>query len=88
MHELLPSLHGMYQQFIAVVKNKNHELQHSSGLIDAKNKPSTRIILIVQRARVQRMIESVIQILIIEMVLRIVLTGRPMDIRLRHEPIA
>ena len=88
MHELLPSLHGMYQQFITVVKNKDHELQHSSGLIDAKNKPSTRIILIVQRARTQRMIESVIQILIIEMVLRIVLTGRPMDIRQRHEPIA
>ena len=31
---------------------------------------------------------SVPQILIIEMVLRIVLTGRPMDIRLRYEPIA
>ena len=88
MHELLPSLHSMYQQFIAVVKNKDHELQHSSGLIDAKNKPSTRIILIVQRARTQRMIESVIQILIIEMVLRIVLAGRKMDIRQRHEPIA
>ena len=88
MHELLPSLHGMYQQFIAVVKNKDHELQHSSGFIDAKNKPSTRIIPIIQRARTQRMLESVIQILIIEMVLRIVLTGRPMDIRLRHEPIA
>ena len=78
----------MYQQFVAVIENKDHELQYSSGLIDAKNKPSTRIILIVQRARVQRMIESVIQILIIEMVLRIVLTGRPMDIRQRHEPIA
>ena len=78
----------MYQQFVAVIENKDHELQYSSGLIDAKNKPSTRIILIVQRARVQRMIESVIQILIIEMVLRIVLTGRPMDIRRRHEPIA
>ena len=88
MHELFPSLHGMYQQFIAVVENKDHELQHSSGLIDAKNEPSTRIIPIVQRTRTQRMIESVIQILIIEMVLRIVLTGRPMDIRLRHEPIA
>ena len=88
MHELLPSLHGMYQQFIAVVKNKDHELQHSSGLIDSKNKPTTRIILIVQRARTQRMIESVIQILIIKTVLRIVLAGRPMDIRLRHEPIA
>ena len=78
----------MYQQFVAVIENKDHELQYSSGLIDAKNKPSTRIILIVQRARTQRMIESVIQILIIEMVLRIVLTGRPMDIRLQHEPIA
>ena len=78
----------MYQQFIAVVENKDHELQHSSGLIDAKNEPSTRIIPIVQRTRTQRMIESVIQILIIEMVLHIVLTGRPMDIRLRHEPIA
>jgi len=78
----------MYQQFIAVVKNKDHELQHSSGLIDSKNKPTTRIILIVQRARTQRMIESVIQILIIKTVLRIVLAGRPMDIRLRHEPIA
>ena len=88
MHELLPSLHGMYQQFIAVVKNKNHELQHSSGLIDAKNKPSTRIILIVQRARVQDMSVSVPQILVAEMVLRIVLAGRPMDIRQRHEPIA
>ena len=88
MHELFPSLHGMYQQFIAVVENKDHELQHSSGLIDAKNEPSTRIIPIVQRTRTQRMIESVIQILIIEMVLHIVLTGRPMDIRLRHEPIA
>ena len=88
MHELFPRLHSMYQQFIAVVENKDHELQYSSRLIDAKNKPSTRIILIVQRARTQRMIESVIQILIIEMVLRIVLTGRPMDIRLRHEPIA
>ena len=31
---------------------------------------------------------SVPQILIAEMILRIVLTGRPMDIRLRHEPIA
>jgi len=30
---------------------------------------------------------SVPQILIIEMVLRIVLTGRPMDIRLQDEPI-
>ena len=59
----------MYQQFVAVIENKDHELQYSSGLIDAKNKPSTRIILIVQRARVQRMIESVIQIPIIEMVL-------------------
>ena len=88
MHELFPSLHGMYQQFIAVVENKDHELQHSSGLIDAKNKPSTRIIPIIQRARTQRMIESAIQILIIEMVLLIVLTGRPMDIRMRHEPIA
>ncbi len=88
MHELFPRLHSMYQQFIAVVENKDHELQYSSGLIDAKNKPPTRIILIVQRARTQRMIESVIQILIIEMVLRIVLTDRPMDIRLRHEPIA
>ena len=78
----------MYQQFVAVVENKDHELQHPSGLIDAKNKPSTRIILIVQRARTQRMIESVIQILIIKTVLRIVLAGRPMDIRLRHEPIA
>jgi len=78
----------MYQQFVAVIENKDHELQYSSGLIDAKNKPSTRIILIVQRARIQRMIESVIQILIIEMVLHIVLTGRPIDIRLRHEPIA
>ena len=39
----------MYQQFIAVIENKDHELQHPSGLIDAKNKPSTRIILIVQR---------------------------------------
>ena len=78
----------MYQQFIAVVKNKDHELQHSSGLIDSKNKPTTRIILIVQRPRTQRMIESVIQILIIKTVLRIVLAGRPMDIRLRHEPIA
>ena len=46
MHELLPSLHGMYQQFIAVVENKDHELQHSSRLIDAKNKPPTRIILL------------------------------------------
>lgn len=88
MHDLLPSLHGMYQQFIAVVKNKNLELQHSSGLIDAKNKPSTRIILIVQRARVQHMTVSVPQILVSEMVLHIVLTGRPMDIRQRHEPIA
>ena len=88
MHELFPRLHSMYQQFIAVVENKDHELQYSSGLIDAKNKPPTRIILIVQRARTQRMIESVIQNLIIEMVLHIVLTGRPMDIRLQHEPIA
>lgn len=88
MHELFPSLHGMYQQFIAVVENKDHELQHSSGLIDSKNKSSTRIILIVQRARVQHMTVSVSQILIAEMVLRIVLTGRPMDIRLRHEPTA
>ena len=78
----------MYQQFIAVVKNKDYELQHSSGLIDAKNKPSTRIILIVQRARVQHMSVSVPQILIAEMVLHIVLAGRPMDIRQRHEPIA
>ena len=78
----------MYQQFIAVVKNKDHELQHSSGLIDAKNNPSTRIILIVQRARVQHMTVSVPQILVSEMVLHIVLTGRPMDIRQRHEPIA
>jgi len=78
----------MYQQFIAVVENKDHELQHSSGLIDPKNKPSTRIILIVQRARVQHMTVSVSQILIAEMVLHIVLTGRPMDIRQRHEPIA
>jgi len=78
----------MYQQFVAVVENKDHELQHSSGLIDAKNKPSTRIILIVQRARVQHMSVSVPQILIAEMVLRIVLAGRPMDIRQRHEPIA
>lgn len=78
----------MYQQFIAVVKNKDYELQHSSGLIDAKNKPSTRIILIVQRARVQHMSVSVPQILVAEMVLRIVLAGRPMDIRQRHEPIA
>ena len=88
MHELFPSLHGMSQQFIAVVENKDHELQHSSGLIDPKNKPSTRIILIVQRARVQHMTVSVSQILIAEMVLHIVLTGRPMDIRQRHEPIA
>ena len=88
MHELLPSLHGMYQQLIAVVKNKDHELQHSSGLTDAKNKPSTRIVLIVQRARVQHMTVSVPQILVSEMVLHIVLTGRPMDIRQRHEPIA
>ena len=58
----------MYQQFIAVVKNKDHELQHSSGLIDAKNKPSTRIILIVQRAPVQHMTLSVPQILIAERV--------------------
>ena len=78
----------MYQQFVAVVENKDHELQHPSGLIDAKNKPSTRIILIVQRARTQRMTVSVPQILIAEMALRIVLAGRPMDIRLRHEPIA
>ena len=78
----------MYQQFVAVVENKNHELQYSSGLIDAKNKPPTRIIFIVQRARVLHMTVSVSQILIAEMVLRIVLTGRPMDIRLRHEPIA
>ena len=78
----------MYQQFIAVVENKDHELQHSSGLIDPKNKPSTRIILIVQRARVQHMTVSVSQILIAEMALRIVLAGRPMDIRLRHEPTA
>ena len=35
----------MYQQFIAVVDNKDHKLQHSSGLIDAKNEPSTWIIL-------------------------------------------
>ena len=88
MHELFPSLHGMYQQFIAVVKNKDHELQYSSGLIDSKNKPTTRIILIVQRARVQHMTVSVPQILIAEMVLRIVLAGRTMDIRQRHEPIA
>ena len=88
MHELLPSLHGMYQQFIAVVKNKDHELQHSSGLIDSKNKPTTRIILIVQRARVLLMTVTVPQILIAEMVLRIVLAGRTMDIRQRHEPIA
>jgi len=78
----------MYQQFVAVVKNKDHELQHSSGLINAKNKPSTRIMLIVQRARVQHMSVSVPQILIAETVLRIVLAGRPMDIRQRHEPIA
>ena len=78
----------MYQQFIAVVKHKDHELQHSSGLIDSKNKPTTRIILIVQRARVQHMTVSVPQILVSEMVLHIVLTGRPMDIRQRHEPIA
>ena len=78
----------MYQQFIAVVKNKDYELQHSSGLIDAKNKPSTRIILIVQRAPVQHMTLSVPQILVAEMVLHIVLAGRPMDIRQRHEPIA
>ena len=31
---------------------------------------------------------SVPQILIAKMVLRILLTGRPMDIRQRHEPIA
>ena len=78
----------MYQQFIAVVKNKDHELQHSSGLIDPKNKPSTRIILIVQRARVQHMTVSVPQILVVEMVLRVMLACRPMDIRLRHKPIA
>ena len=88
MHELFPSLHGMYQQFIAIVENKDHEFQHSSGLIDSKNKPSTRIILIVQRTRVQHMTVSVPQILIAEMVRRIVLAGRPMDIRQRHEPIA
>ena len=88
MRELFPSFHSMYQQFVAVVENKDHERQHSSGLIDAKNKPSTRIILIVQRARVQHMSVSVPQILIAEMVLRIVLAGRPMDIRQRHEPIA
>ena len=78
----------MYQQFVAVVENKDHELQYSSRLIDAKNKPSTRIILIVQRARVQHMTVSVPQILVAEMVLHIVLTGRPMDIRQRHAPIA
>lgn len=78
----------MYQQFIAVIENKDHEFQHSSGLVDAKNKPSTRIILIAQRARVQDMTVSVPQILIAEMVLRIVLAGRPMDIRQRHEPTA
>jgi len=61
----------MYQQFIAVIENKYHELQYSSGLIDAENKPSTRIILIIQRARVQHMTVSVPQILIAEMVLHI-----------------
>ena len=76
MHELLSCLHGLYQQFIAVVENKDHELQHSSRLIDAKNKPPTRIILIVQRTRAQRIIESIIQILIIETVLHIMLTGQ------------
>ena len=45
IHKLFPSLHSMYQQFIAVVDNKDHKLQHSSGLIDAKNEPSTWIIL-------------------------------------------
>ena len=59
MHELFPSLHSMYQQFVAVVENKDHKLQYSSGLIDAKNKPSAWIILIVQRARVQHMTVSV-----------------------------
>lgn len=78
----------MNQQFIAVVENKDHELQHSSGLIDAKNKPSTRIILIVQRARAQRMTVSVPQILTTEMALHIVPMIRPMDTRQRHKPIA
>ena len=88
MHELFPSLHGMYQQFIAVVENKDHEFQYSSGLIDSKNKPPTQIIPIIQRARIQHMTVSVAQILVVKIVLRIVLAGRPMDIRLRHEPIA
>ena len=88
MHELFPSLHGMYQQFIAIVENKDHEFQYSSGLIDSKNKPPTQIIPIIQRARIQHMTVSVPQILIAEMVRRIVLAGRPMDIRQRHEPIA
>ena len=87
MHELFPSLHGMYQQFIAVVENKDQEFQHSSGLIAAKNKPSTRIILIVQRARTQRMTVSVPQILTTKMTLHIAPMSRPMDIRLRDEPI-
>lgn len=78
----------MYHQLIAVIENKDHELQDSSSLIDTKNKPSTRIILIVQRARVQRMIECVVQILIVEMILRIVFARRSVDIRLRHEPTA
>lgn len=39
-------------------------------------------------ARVQHMSVSVPQILIAEMALRIVLAGRPMDIRQRHEPFA
>jgi len=39
-------------------------------------------------ARVQRLTLSVPQILVAEMVLHIVLAGRPMDIRQRHGPIA
>ena len=59
MHELFPIFHGMYQQFVAVTENKDHEFQHSSGFIDAKNNPPTRIIFIAQRARVQHMSVSV-----------------------------
>ncbi|WP_315584945.1 hypothetical protein [Actinomyces viscosus] len=40
----------MYHQLVAIIENKDDELQHPSSLVDAKDKPPPWIVFIVQRA--------------------------------------
>lgn len=78
---LRPGLHGMDDEFIAVVEDQDNELNESAGGIGPDHEPPTRIISIVEGATGQDMNRGVQHRGVVEAIAGIVLAGRLMQFR-------